>query len=442
VRRALRLAALGAALAAPALAVTLPVESYTLRNGLRVLVQPDHSAPVVSSYVFFRAGSRNERRGITGIAHLFEHMMFNGGKRFGPGVFDDTVEGNGGSTNGYTTRDYTAYLNNFPRQALPVILDLESDRMQNLAITASNLEQERGIVMEERRLRIDNDVAGSMNEALYLQAFVRSPYRWNTVGFMEDLRRITLDEARAFFHTYYAPNNAILVLAGDLEPQAGRTLAQKYFGAVPRRPPPAPVDAGEPEQTGERRIVVRREAELPAVLMGYKAVRMVDPDRPALDVAARLLAGGESSRLERDLVREHEVATGIEADLPWGIDPELFVIEAKARPDKTARDLEARIDAVLERLATEPVPAAELAKAKRQLEAEHVRTMKTVSGKANQLGFFEAVVGDHRALFRLVDEWNAVTAADVQRVVARYLVPTRRTVVVLEPVRGARGAAR
>ncbi len=420
--------------------ITLPVETRTLRNGLRVLIHPDHSAPVVSSYIFFRAGSRNEHYGTTGIAHLFEHMMFNGGKRFGPGVFDDTIEQNGGSTNGYTTRDYTAYLNNFPREALPIILDLESDRMANLAITPKNLAQERGIVMEERRLRIDNDVQGAMNEALYLQAYVRSPYRWNTVGFMEDLKLITLDEARAFFHTYYAPNNATLVLVGDIEPSAGFALAERYFGAIPRRPPPAPVDAEEPEQNGERRIIVRRQAELPSVLIGYKAVRAADPDRPALDVATRVLSGGESSRLDRDLVREHEVATQVDADLDWGIDLELLSVHAQARPGHTAKDLIDRIDVVLADLGRKPVPPDELAKAKRQLRAEMVRSMKTVSGKANQLGFFETVLGDYRALFGLEDTWDAVTAEDVQRVAQRYLVPAGRTIVVLEPTREGKAA--
>jgi zinc protease len=196
----LALLAAGTPLAADA--VTLPVSDFTLPNGLRLLVHPDHSSPVISSYVFFRAGSRNEHCGATGIAHLFEHMMFNGGKKYGPGVFDDVIEGNGGNTNGYTTRDFTAYLNNFPRAALPVVLDLESDRIGHLAITPHNLEQERGIVMEERRLRIDNDVDGAMNEALYLHAYERSPYRWNTVGFMDDLKKITLEEAKAYFQTY------------------------------------------------------------------------------------------------------------------------------------------------------------------------------------------------------------------------------------------------
>ena len=428
------LAAVLAAAPATAPALDLPVATRTLANGLRVLVHEDRSAPVVSSYIFFRSGSRNELRGQTGIAHLFEHMMFNGGKKFGPGVFDDLIEGNGGSTNGYTSRDLTAYLNNFPREALPIVLDLESDRMANLAITPQNLEQERGIVMEERRLRIDNQVSGVMNEALYLHAFVQSPYRWNTVGFMSDLERITLDEARAYFRTYYAPNNAIVVLAGDVAPETAFALVERYFGKIPRRPPPAPVDASEPEQIGERRIMVRRPAELPSLLMGYKGVRAVDPDRAPLDVLERLLAGGESARLDLDLVREKEIATEVGVNNAWGIDRELFWIYAQSRPGQTANALEARVDAVIARLAAEPVPADELQKAKNQLQSELVRGMKTVSGKANQLGFFDIVLGDYRALFGLEAAWEAVTAEDVQRVVRQYLVPEQRTVVVLQPL--------
>ncbi len=422
------------------LAIELAVVAETLPNGLRVLLHEDHSAPVVSSHIFYRSGSRNESRGQTGIAHLFEHMMFNGGKKFGPGVFDNKIEENGGSTNGYTTRDYTAYLNNFPKEALPVILDLESDRMAHLAITKQNLEQERGIVMEERRLRIDDQVSGVMNETLYLQAFVESPYRWNTIGFMSDVKRITLAAAKAYFETYYAPDNATLVLAGDLEPKAAMALVRHYFGWIPRRPPPAPVDASEPPQDGERRAVVRKNAELPAVLIGYHGVRVGDPDRPVLDVIEQLLANGDSSRLYEDLVRGHEVATGVEANNDWGIDPDLFWIYAQARPRKTAAALEERIDAVVKRLASEPVPEAELRKAKNKLAAQLVRDLKTVGGKANQLGFFETVLGDYRAMFGLEAGWEKVDAGAVQRAAAAYLRPAARTVVVLEPVPSGRPA--
>jgi predicted Zn-dependent peptidase len=414
-------------------AFQFPVVDRTLPNGLRVIVHEDHSAPAVSSYIFFRAGSRNEKYGQTGIAHLFEHMMFNGGKKFGPGVFDDLIEGNGGSTNGFTMRDVTAYLNNFPREALPVVLDLESDRMAHLAITAQNLEQERGIVMEERRLRVDDQVSGVMNEALYLQAYVQSPYRWPVIGFMSDLRRITLEQARAFFHTYYAPNNAILVLAGDVEPGKAFALVKRYFGAIPRSTPPAPVDPSEPPQVGERRAVVTKTAELPALLMGYRGVAVRDADRPVLDVMEKLLTGGDSARLDEDLLRKHELATEVEASMSWGIDPELFVVYAQARPKKTAAELQARIDAVLADLARTPVPPDELEKAKNQLEADFLRGMKTLSGKANQLGYFEAVFGDYRKLFELEAAWEAVTAEDVKRAAAKYLVPAARTVIELVP---------
>jgi len=421
-------------------AINLPVVDRTLKNGLLVLVHEDHSAPVVSSYVFYHCGSRNERRGLTGIAHLFEHMMFNGGKKFGPGVFDDLIEGNGGSTNGYTSRDLTAYLNNFPRESLPIVLDLESDRMAHLAITPKNLEQERGIVKEERRLRIDNEVSGLMDEALYLQALVQSPRRWNTIGFMSDLDHITLEDARAYFATCYAPNNATLVLAGDVEPAATFALVERYFGAIPRRNPPPPVDANEPPQDGERRAEVRKNAELPAVLIGYHGLRALDAERPALDVIERVLDGGESARLQHDLIREHELATTVEADNVWGIDPDLIWVYAQARPGKTAVELEHRIDAVMARIAAEPISADELTTAKNQLNAELLRGLKTVSGKANQLGFFQTVFGDYRAILHLESEWEAVTIDDVRRVAARLLVPTQRTVIVLVPVPTGRPA--
>jgi len=429
---ALLLVLAGPCAAAPA--IVLPVEGRTLANGLRVLVHPDRSAPVVASYVFFRVGSRNEQVPRTGKAHLFEHMMFNGGKRFGPGVFDDLIEGSGGSTNGYTTRDLTAYVNAFPREALETVLALEADRMGFLAITPANLEQERGIVMEERRLRIDNDVGGTMYEQLYLHAYARSPYRWNPVGFMADLALITLEDARRFFTTYYAPNNAVLVLAGDLDPGDAFRRVERAFGGIRRQPAPPPVSAEEPAQEGERRIVVRRRAELPALLAGWKTVRATDPDRPALDVLAQLLAGGESARLVRDLVREHELVTTVDADLRWGIDPELFTLYAQARPGRRLEDILGRLDAVLARYAAEPVPPAELAVAKRQLRAEFVKGLKTVSGKANQLGFFECVFGSYEALFGLLEQWEAVSGEDVRRVAATYLAPAQRTLVLLEPL--------
>jgi zinc protease len=416
------------------------VSRHVLGNGLEVLVHEDHSAPIVSTYVFYRTGSRNEEPGRTGLAHLFEHMMFNGSRAFGPGSFDDLVEGNGGSTNGYTTRDYTAYLNNAPREALPVLLALESDRMRHLLITPENLHQERGIVAEERRMRVDNDVEGAMWEALYLHAFVSSPYRWNPIGFMADIQHIDLAEARNFYDRHYAPNQAVLVVAGDVDTTRTVALARRLFGPLRPVPPPPPVRMDEPAQDGERRIVVRKPAELPEMLVGYHAVAVTDPDRAALDVADELLAGGRSSRLVDLMVRQREVATDVWSNLQWSIAPDLLVVGAKARPGKRVDELLAALDAGIGSIVSAPPDAAEVGAAVRRLRASWARGLEEVSGTANQIGFFEVVFGDYQALGRMPAEWQAVTPDDVRRVVETYLRPERRTVVVLDPTASDGGA--
>jgi predicted Zn-dependent peptidase len=317
-----------------------------------------------------------------------------------------------------------------------VVLDLESDRMRNLLITPQNLAQERGIVMEERRLRVENAVAGAMYEALYLHAFTASSYRWHPIGFMADLERITLASASRFFRTYYVPNNATMVLAGDFDPPAALALVRQYFDSIPRGRPVVPPVVIEPAQEGERRVEVRRPAELPALLIAYQGVPVAHPDRAALDVAAKLLAGGRSAILSERLVREEELATGVDADLTWGRHQEVFVIDAQARPGRTAREVLRSITTVLRELGAGPVDERALARAKRQMRADYVRGLQRVSGKANQLGFFDVVFGDYRAMFAVEAQWNAVTAADVQRVVRTYLVPPRRTVVELVPQAG------
>jgi zinc protease len=276
-----------------------------------------------------------------------------------------------------------------------------------------------------------------MWEGLYLHAFVQAPYRWNPVGFMSDLERITLADAKAFFTTYYAPNNAVMVLAGDVDADAAFELVAQYFGNIPRQEPPAKVPWGEPPQDGERRITVQKRAELPAVLMAYHGVAATDPERAVFDVIGQLLAGGDSSRLSLDLVRAHEVATVVSADLQWGIDPELFVIYAQARPGKTALELTARVDAVLSTLADTDVTPDELQKAKRQLRADYVRGLKRAGGKADQLGFAEVVLGSYTKLFELPAQWDAVDAASVRRVIGERLTPPKRTRVVLDPLAAA-----
>ncbi len=417
-------------------ALQIPVERTQLANGLTVLVHEDQSVPVVSVYIFYRSGSRNERPGMTGIAHLFEHMMFNGGEHT-EGKFDEIIEGNGGSTNGYTTRDFTAYMESFPVPALERVLWLEADRMRALAITPKNLEQERGIVKEERRLRVDDSPGGKLYEELYLAAYVESSYRWNTVGFMADLDQITLEDAKEYFRTYYAPNNAALVIAGAITPADGFALAEKYFGDIPRQAPPRKVVNVEPPQRGPKRVLFRKVAQLPALAIGYHVVEATHVDRAAIDVLQTILSDGESSRFYVDVVRAKQLATSVDADFNWGVDAELFWLFAQARPGKSTRALEAAIDDVVARARSHAPDERELRKAKNELEADYVRGLKTVSGKANQIGFYETVFGDYHAMFGQVDLWEAVTAADVQRVARQYLVDDNKTVVELVPERGS-----
>jgi zinc protease len=419
--------------------VDVPVERTTLKNGLTVLVHEDRDLPVVSLYLFFRTGSRNERPGITGISHLFEHMMFNGGVNT-QGKFDEIIEGNGGSTNGYTTRDFTVYLESFPPPALARVLWLEADRMRALAITPENLEQERGIVKEERRLRTDDDPGGKMYEEIYLAAYNASTYRWGPIGFMADIEAITLDDAKSYFRTYYAPNNAVLVLAGAVSPKEGFALADRYFGDIPAQMPPRKVVNVEPPQGGPKTLEFHKAAELPALAIAYKAVDARHEDRPALDVLQSILGSGQSSRLYRAVVRGAELATDVDVSFNCGIDSELFWFYGQVRPGKTAKALAQAIETEIAKLRDRAPDERELRKAKNVLQADYVRGLSSVSGKANQLGFYEVVFGDYREMFAEVDRVEAVTAADVQRVAQKYLVDRERTTVELVPDKPKPGA--
>ena len=413
-----------------AAAIDVPVEKTTLKNGLTVLVHEDRDLPVVGLYIFFKTGSRNERPGITGISHLFEHMMFNGGENT-VGKFDEIIEGNGGSTNGYTTRDFTVYLENFPPPALARVLWLEADRMRALAITPKNLEQERGIVKEERRLRTDDDPGGKIYEEIYLAAYAASTYRWGPIGFMADIDAITLEDAKEYFRVHYAPNNATIVLAGAVSPAEGFRMVERYFGDIPAQPQPEPVKNVEPPQSGPKSYEFHKVAELPMIAVGYKAVNARHPDRPALDVLQTILGHGQSSRLYRAIVREKELATDVDVSFNWGIDQELFWFSGTVRPGKSAKALAQAVEVEIAKLRDRAPDERELRKAKNILQADYVRGLSSVSGKANQLGFYETVFGDYREMFKEVDRVEAVTAADVQRVAKTYLVPNERTTVEL-----------
>lgn len=411
----------------------LEVTHHRLANGLELLIHEDHDLPLAASALFYRSGSAVEQVGLTGMAHLFEHMMFNGSKKFGPGSFDALIEAAGGSTNGYTTRDFTAYVNDFPPEALELILDLEADRMGHLLVTEENLEQERAIVKEERRLRIDEDVGGTMLEQLYLLGFLASPYRWSVAGFMADLDAIDIEAARDFFRLHYSPKNATLVIAGALDTAAVLASTERAFAGVHGSVAPPGVANVEPEPLGARRVTVHKPAELPAVLIGYQAPSASHALRPALDVLDVLLSDGETSRLHRELVYSSELATATWSDFSWQKGPSLFSVYAQARPEIEVERLEEGVLEVIRAARERPPDEHELRKAKNKLLAGHVRGMTSVAGKANRLGYYHAVLGDYRQLFQVESQWESVTAQDVTAAAKSVFVPRRRTTVVLRP---------
>jgi zinc protease len=409
------------------------VKAHTLPNGLRLRVLPERSAPTVSYYTFFQVGSRNERLGTTGISHLFEHMMFNGAAKYGPKEFDRVLESRGGHSNAYTSNDVTAYYEDFAAEALETVVDLESDRMRSLRLTADSLEQEREVVKEERRLRTENSIFGLMEEQLEALVFLAHPYRWPVIGWMEDIQRITRDDCEAFFRTYYAPNNAAVYAVGDLDPDATFALVERYYRDVPGGPKPAPVPQGEPPQRGERRARVRYPAPAPALLAGWRGPAARSPDSAALDLLQVCLSVGESSRLRRRMVQDLELAVSISISWGWRIDPGVFLCFAEIAPGVRVDKAEAVLWGEIEKVASRGVTAAEVKRAKALLRSSVLHELATHHGVAHALGQAETLLGDWREAGRALDHYAAVGPKDVKRVAADYLDPTRRSVVVLEP---------
>jgi predicted Zn-dependent peptidase len=409
------------------------VRAETLPNGLRVRLLPESSTPTLSYYTFFQVGSRNEQLGTTGISHLFEHMMFNGAAKYGPKEFDRVLESRGGHSNAYTSNDVTAYYEDFAADALETVVDLESDRMRSLRLTAESLEQEREVVKEERRLRTENSIFGLMEEQLEALVFLAHPYRWPVIGWMEDIERITRDDCEAFFRTYYAPGNAAVYVVGDLDVDRTLALVERHYSDIPAGPAPAPVPAGEPPQRGERRAAVRYPAQAPAVLAGWRGPAAKSTDSSALDVLQVCLAVGESSRLRRKLVQDTEVAVSVSISWGWRIDPGVFLAFLELAPGVPVARAEALLWAEIARIADRGVTAAEVARAKALLRSSVLHELATHHGVAHALGQAEALLGDWREAGRALEHYAAVGPKDVRRVAREYLDPARRSVVLLEP---------
>lgn len=417
----------------PVLQSLFDVHEATLPNGLRVRLLANHQAPVVSLYTFFQVGSRNERPGITGISHLFEHMMFNGARKYGPKEFDTVLESNGGRSNAYTSTDLTVYYDDFASDALETVLDLESDRMRSLRIEDEILESERQVVMEERRVRVDNDITGLMDEELGALVYKAHPYRWPVIGWMRDIENISRQDCEAYFRTYYAPNNAVLYIVGDIDPKKTLALVERYYGKIRPGPKPAPVLDAEPAQRGERRAEIRHPAQSPSLMLAYRGPAASNPDTLTLDVLQYALIRGEGSRLVRSLVYEQQIAVSVTMDWGWRLDPGMIVFYLELKPDSDPRKVEAALYAELERVGLEGLSERELQKAKNNLRADHLRELATNSGRAHALGHYEAVLGSWQQGLALPSVYAGTTNAQVMEAARKYFVPEHRSVVTLLP---------
>lgn len=410
--------------------------SKTLSNGLKIVVWPDHDIPSANYYTFYRVGSRNEHAGITGLAHFFEHMMFNGTTTRKPGEFDRTMEAAGGSNNASTSNDLTIYTDWFPSSAMETIFDLEGDRMAHLSFDPKVIESERGVVYSERRSSVDNDNFGTLMEQMQAAAFTAHPYQIPTIGWPSDIEHWKLDDLKQFFKTYYAPNNAVLVIAGDVDPAQVFSLANTYLAPLAKQPEPTPITTIEPEQQGERRLVVERaDAQSPIVAYAFHSgMGAGDVRYPALELLTTILAQGESSRLNQRLVEREQAAVQAGAFIDAGFDPGLLWVYAMLPPGGDAVKVEALLDDELGKVALGGVTAGELEKARNLKATEFWRGMATINGKARALGTYEVFNGDYHKVFEAPAAYEAVTASDVQALARQILRVQNRTTGLLKPV--------
>jgi zinc protease len=409
------------------------VKVHKLKNGMKILVQEDHSIPSVAMYIFYKIGSRNERPGTTGLSHFFEHMMFNGAKKYGPKMFDQTLEAAGGSNNAYTSNDVTVYQDWFPRSALETVFDLEADRIQNLAFDEKMIESERGVVASERRTSVEASNFRLLYEQMAAAAYTAHPYQWPVIGWMVDIESWTMEDLKHHFQTGYSPANSTMVVTGDVKAEDVFKLAEKHIQPIPSRGLPPPVKTVEPEQMGERRVTLRKFAQVPLLIAAWHVPESSHPDYYALQIMRTVLFEGDSSRMYQRLVDKDELATSINGSYDLAFDPTLFEVSAEPRAGVSTERVEKVIYEELDRLKTGLVSDQELEKAKNIQLAGFYRQMKTINGKAGGLGDYETFFGDYRKMFSAPDDYSKVTKDDIQRVAKKYFTENNRTVAVLIP---------
>ena len=405
-----------------------------LKNGLRVIISEDHSAPVFAVAVNYNVGSRDERKGRTGFAHLFEHMMFKGSENVGAGEHPHLVFANGGSMNGTTNKDRTLYYEILPANQLDLALFLEADRMRSLDITKANLDNQRNAVQEERRLGVDNQPYGKTFEVRDELAYENFAYEHSVIGSMADLSAATVEDVAAFFKTYYAPNNAVLSIVGDLDTKTTLDKVRKYFESIPSQPAPPAVDMTEPPQKEERRATLDDPlARLVRIDMVYKTPPSSHADYDALTVLATVLSGGRSSRFNENIVRQKQLAPGVNAFAGESRGPGLFTVVGTVTPGKTVADLEAAIDAEIQRVKTGPIENWEIEKARNTARTQLISSLGSALDRAATLGEDALFYNNPDRMNTRADAIAKVTASDVQRVAKEYLVTTGRSVVITMP---------
>lgn len=413
--------------------IRFPVKTFKLKNGMEVLVHENYTTPLVSFHQWYHVGSRDEKPGMTGIAHFFEHMMFKGTKKYTSDDFENLIQSNGGTNNAFTTYDYTGYYVDLPASKIELIFKMESDRMVNLIFDPVAIQSEREVVKEERRFRLENSVRGYMNEATFGSVFKVHPYRWPVIGYMKDLNSISLEQFKNFYRTYYAPNNSVLVVSGAVSFEKVKELTEKYYAEIPAQEIPKQEYPKEPEQNGQRTVTLRKDVQSPYFSLAYKSVEAGHKDQFAFDLLSNILSEGPSSRLYKRLVYKEQLVSSIYAYAYTPASPGIFNVFASVKPGVDMGKALKSVYSELYKLRNQKVTEAELQKAKNQVVKSYVDSLKTISGKARAMAVNQILFGNYAVMFDDIDKYLAVTTDDIQRVAKTYLQPQKRSLIRVLP---------
>jgi zinc protease len=410
----------------------LDIKEFQLDNGLEILILADRAVPLVTVQMWYRVGSRNERPGITGVSHFLEHMMFKGTPKYGPGLYSQLIQRYGGTQNAFTSNDLTAYYAVLPATRLELALELEADRMTNLLFNPDEIKAEREVVKEERRLR-ENSPTGPMFEELAALAFKAHPYHWPTIGWMSDIETITREELLAHYKTYYIPNNATLIIVGDVDATPTMEAVRRYFGSIPKGPAVPPVRPPEPPQLGEHRAEIARPTALAALAIAYHIPAFDHADALPLEVLSQILSQGQSSRLYRELVYQRQIATSISTNADLRMDPGLFTIVSMVQAGKTPAELEVAVYEQLDQVTEESIADRELQKAINQTLSGFVFRQDSIQQQGFTIGSLH-MLQSYKLINEYIERLRRVTKQDVARVARTYLTKTNRTVVTIVPM--------